>query len=571
MPNEERQILEAPPEKDRKAFNNNAGYRMSDLEAEVAKTDPSNFKRFRQQHYTGFLAKKLLRLHRLSMVSSQPPKDKEKKGEVKKHKFSQANQKARIQPKLTPEKIKLLDLPGSLPKKDGSPDEGVTANWKEGSLRSCTWKAVKEGKCIRCHGDHLRSACTLPPKEWGAQWEEDFNKGSSFWNPSKRTKRFQWTELNRAPSTLAITTDVGLLGIDTCSDISTGNLALLANLRPCDPITVSAITVDLMPDAEGEFPLLNGNGRVTFVTVCAVPASSLPPNHAAILGTPSIVDLRIPLGALVAKPFAFCAVSYQVCERDVQSLLEHADFGDDGIGIEFGLPRDQCCDSLRAPSDADSTDSLLDLLALSSSGSSISGESASEVFELPIPPTIVERIRKDVVTPVPSQHGWFMTLLSFALILVASCAVLWTAQLGESRTALLPGGFSGHSLFAYSPHANRGDLSHDEHPSLPPPDVDFFSADPSVPPGLFCFAQTDASSFVGGTAMKATIEVIPDGHQTPIIISTGVDTLSDVSLAARSVLSNVHPVSPDQVQGSGGVSVFQEEGLLDIFADGNLT
>jgi hypothetical protein len=144
----------------------------------------------------------------------------------------------------------------------------------------------------------------------------------------------------------------------------------------------------------------------------------------------------------------------------------------------------------------------------------------------------VERIRKDVSTPVHAEHGWFMTLLSFALFLVVHVA-LWTAQLGEPRTALLPGGFSGHSLFACPPHANRGDLSHDELPSLPPPDVDFFSAGSSVPPDLFCFAQTDTSSFVGGTAMKATIDVIPEGHQTPFRISTGVDTLSDVSLATR--------------------------------------
>ena len=102
-----------------------------------------------------------------------------------------------------------------------------------------------------------------------------------------------------------------------------------------------------MLDAEGEFPLLNGNGRVTFVTVYAVPSRSLPPNHAAILGMPSIVDLRIPLGALVAKPFAFlCDVLPwsnrwdQVRERDVQSLLEYADLGDDGLGVEFELPRD---------------------------------------------------------------------------------------------------------------------------------------------------------------------------------------------------------------------------------------
>jgi len=580
IPNEERQILEVPPEKDRKAFNNNAGYKMSDLEAEVAKTDPSNFKRFRQQYCTGFLAKKLLRLHRLSMVSSQPPKDDEKKGELSTQKTQRTKtcfsydrmQNAKNQPKLNPEKTKLLDLPTSLPKKDGSPDESITTKWKEGSLRSRTWKAVKEVKCIRCNGDHLRSACTLPPKEW----EEDFNKGSSFWNPpSKRTQRCQWTDLDHGPSTLAITTNIGLVGIDTCSDISTGNLALLANLRPCAPITISTITADLVLDAEGEFPLLNGNGRVTFVTVYAVTSRSLPPNHAAILGMPSIVDLRIPLDSLVARPFAFlCDILPgsnhwdQVRECDVQSVLEYSDFGDDGIGTEFELPRDQYYDSLRAPSDTDSTDSLPDLLAISSSSdSSISGESASEAYE---PPPIVERIRKDVATPVHSERSWFMALLSFALFLVAY-VVLWTAQLGESRTALLPGGFSGHSLFAYLPYANRGDLSHDELPSLPPPNMDFFSADSSVPPDRFCFVQTDTSSFVGGAAMKATIEVIPMGHQTPITISTGVDTLSNVSLATRAVLSNVHPVSPDQVQGSGGVSVFQEEGLLDIFADGNLT
>ena len=152
-----------------------------------------------------------------------------------------------------------------------------------------------------------------------------------------------------------------------------------------------------MLDAEGEFPLLNGDGRATFVTVYAVPASSLPPNHAAILGMPSIVDLCIPLDALVAKPFAHtCDVLPSsnlwdpVREEDVQSFLEYADFGDDGIRAEFELPRDQHHDSLRAPSDTDSTDSLPDPLAISSSSdSSVSGESASEACE---PPPFVERI-----------------------------------------------------------------------------------------------------------------------------------------------------------------------------------
>ena len=122
----------------------------------------------------------------------------------------------------------------------------------------------------------------------------------------------------------------------------------------------------------------------------------------------------------------------------MQSLLESLDFGE---GMEFEMPRDVHWDSSRATSA--STGSLPDSRALSDS--SISGESVPEDPELHFrrrfhPPTSVERIRNDVVTPVHSEHGWFMTLLSFALFLVAR-AVLWTAQLGESRTALLPGGF----------------------------------------------------------------------------------------------------------------------------------
>ena len=240
-PNEERQILEVPPEKDRKAFNNNAGYKMSDLEAEVAKTDPSNFKRFRQNYCTGFLAKKLLRLHRLSMVSGQTPKDDGKKPDQK-PKVSQANQKAGNKPKLSSEKIKLLDLPTSLPQKNGGINEEVTTKWKPDSLRSRIWKAVKDGKCVRCNGDHLRSACTAEPKAW----EEDFNKGPSFWNPpsAKRAQRCQWTDTGLAsPHTMALTTALGLVGIDTCSDISTGNMDLLANVRPCEAITISTIGI----------------------------------------------------------------------------------------------------------------------------------------------------------------------------------------------------------------------------------------------------------------------------------------------------------------------------------------
>lgn len=65
--------------------------------------------------------------------------------------------------------------------------------------------------------------------------------------------------------------------------------------------------------------------------------------------------------------------------------------------------------------------------------------------------------------------------------------------------------------------------------------------------------------------MKATTEVLPDGHQQPIPIVVGVDTLSDVTLASRDILSSIHAISPDQVRGSGGNTSFLEEGSLDMY------
>ena len=211
MPNEERQILEVPPEKDRSAFNGNAGYKMADLELAVSKTDPSNFKRFRQQHCTNFLAKKLLRLHRLSSQGDDTTPGKRKPRDPK---LSLAGEKP--PEKLSTGKMNALDNAKSLPQKDGKADSERAKKFKEGSLRAHVWKAVQDGNCVRCGEKHLRSTCTKPPKEW----EVDFNMGPIFWNPPgsssrTRTQRCQWTAPRKAPaSTMALMTNIGLVGVD---------------------------------------------------------------------------------------------------------------------------------------------------------------------------------------------------------------------------------------------------------------------------------------------------------------------------------------------------------------------
>ena len=69
IPSEERQLLEVPAEQDRDAFNGNVGYTMADLEASVKKVDPRTCKKFRQQWCTEPLAKRIIKLHKLSNPS----------------------------------------------------------------------------------------------------------------------------------------------------------------------------------------------------------------------------------------------------------------------------------------------------------------------------------------------------------------------------------------------------------------------------------------------------------------------------------------------------------------------
>jgi hypothetical protein len=97
-----------------------------------------------------------------------------------------------------------VDKHSNLPKgSGGGPDQERCDKWKKDSLRRRLWDRVKAKQCVRRGGSHLRSACAKPV----AMWEEDFNKGPSFWDPP--TQRVQWV-VHRESSTLAIVVSSGL-------------------------------------------------------------------------------------------------------------------------------------------------------------------------------------------------------------------------------------------------------------------------------------------------------------------------------------------------------------------------
>ncbi len=83
-------------------------------------------------------------------------------------------------------------------------------------------------------------------------------------------------------------------------------------------------------------------------------------------------------------------------------------------------------------------------------------------------------------------------------------------------------------------------------------------------------AKKPRSSFVGGQALRAQIDVWQDGHADSLRTECGLDTMSDVNLAIIELLHDVHDVLADAVRSGAGTSEFTREGTLKILQNGEV-
>jgi hypothetical protein len=180
----------------------------------------------------------------------------------------------------------------------------------------------------------------------------------------------------------------------------------------------------------------------------------------------------------------------------------------------------------------------------------------------------------------PMRPTALLLSVLFAFLLLLTSAVQCSSghrHQNLSGQALLPGTSLGHSLFDQPPYLTSSDIAW-----VPP--FNFAVQDSAIPDGCqpsepseppdtrVCFMQhAPASSFVGGTALRATIDILPEGLQVPRNAAAGIDTQSDVSLVTRDLLSDVHAISPDDVHGVGHTVSFTEMGLLDLLSEGKMT
>jgi hypothetical protein len=78
------------------------------------------------------------------------------------------------------------------------------------------------------------------------------------------------------------------------------------------------------------------------------------------------------------------------------------------------------------------------------------------------------------------------------------------------------------------------------------------------------------SSFVGGKALRAQVDVWQDGHAHSTWTECGLDTMSDVNLAVAELLHDVHDIVIDRVNGCAGRTTFAREGTLKILHEGEV-
>jgi hypothetical protein len=299
---EERQTLRVPARDQRAELGANAGYDVGDLQRALAECDPNNFKRFRQNNCFDPVALRVVALDKLVQSSAET-------GRIKR--AAKLELAALTKPgaadagtKVDKPFVARGDKSAALPMKEGQPDKDLYAKFPEKSLRRRLWNAIVEKKCVRCNGAHLRAAC----EKTRQLWEDDFEK-PDFWTrkaPPAKQGRVQLDSSRNlpCPTVLHVFCSAGLCLIDTCSDVSLARRDVLHSLqRVDDPVFISHLGGESCFDETGSF-VLEGDRRppVTLLGVFAVDGASLPAGVVALLGVADIQLLGLSLDAIAAKP-----------------------------------------------------------------------------------------------------------------------------------------------------------------------------------------------------------------------------------------------------------------------------
>jgi hypothetical protein len=585
--NEEKQTLLVPARDRRGEYEDGGnGYGMVELQKRsLGRFDPSTFRKFQQSHCHDPVAVRVVSLHKLvtNEKAAHQPRGKAKPG-LESHAAAKASSPAGAKAK--------DEKKPSLPRKDGQVDQALYQTFPAKSLRRRLWDAIVKNKCPRCGGPHLRVACPKPRQGW----EDDFEKEGFFTkNPPKAQARVQLAGNSRNlphARILSVTCPLGRCLVDTCSDVSVARRDVLVDTHfVLDAIVVGHLGGEIVLEEVGTFELGSsvGSNPSVLVDVFVVEPHLLPAGVVALLGVADIRCLGLSLDAIMADPDCVWdrAIPVSFLARARQIFRRYCCPRSRPIERQPALPRRPAQDEL-------ATDGAVPIQLQQHLG-------AERVCVVP---------SWHGANAVPRRHEEELALLEEAKRLSMEeqsrrtanrVAELFRADIARKQ-ALAQAKANGPAMLAHQ--------SSSAAPPWPRKRSKFYAVRKGRSIGIFnsweeCERQVKgvsskfksfltleeakiymngvrytfitvrrgakpASSFVGGKALCAKMDVWQDGHVDALRTECGLNIMSDVNLAIADLLHDIRDIACDDVNGCAGSTAFTREGTLKVLYDGEV-
>ncbi len=463
-----------------------------------------------------------------------------------------------------------FDKRSALPVKEGKPDQELYASFPSKSLRRRLWDAVVSGKCTRCSGSHLRVACPKPRQGW----EDDFEKEDFFTKPPPPAKAQSRVQLSgnalNLPNNqiLSVTCPLGLCLVDTCSDVSVARQDVLSEgFRVWDAVSVGHMGGETLLCETGTLRIDRSTGGPSVVLpgVFVVEPAMLPAGVVALFGVADLRTLGISLDAVMARPGrpwertvpltifgrirrAFrrcCGVGASPSAARNASPPERATFADPRPPPVDARPERETSAGRRtppslfpqrAPLSPDEGEALLRDTKHQQSeelrrrtahrvAQLFKEELARKQVKKPLPPLKMEaparRGAPELAQPWPRKKPKY-----YGVRKGRSIGVFPTWEECERQTKGVASEFRSFATleeaheYVFGRRFNYMTLRRQAKPP---------------------------SSFVGGKALRARLDVWQDGHADSLRVECGLDTMSDVNMAVAEFLHDIHDIRIDDV------------------------
>jgi transposase InsO family protein len=558
---EERQTLRVPARDQRARNGEHEGYDITQLQEALAVCDSENFKRFRQTNCTDPVAARVLSIDRLLVGSSE----KAKKGnKPESHSLELPEANALQKPPLAGVAKPSTKVP-TLPQKAGQPDTEVYAKFAVGSLRRRVWDAIAAKKCPRCQGDHLRVSC---PKA-RQPWEDDFEKADFFTKKfAKKQVRVQLSSNLRTPNTeiLSVSTPLGMCLVDSCSDITIARRDVLRDLARVDaPIVVAHLGGDTILREAGTLHLGVSGVDANIVTlheVLAVGALDLPDGIVALIGVADVRRLGLSLDAILARPGCRLtdALAAGPFAGPMAGQAEEVDQQSSSSELPPALDRGVLLE-LQARARAEQEERTVERIGC------LFIESPPSVKKVPVK-------QESSGHASARQQGTSHRAAPAATSTSPSSPKarrgekFYAVRVGRSTGIFLTWGECQDSVNGYRAAEFKSFKTRREA-----------EAYLGVTQAKRCYvgwrvareetAPARPASFVAGRALRATVKILQEGETRPILVQSCLDSGSDVNLANRIMLHDVHPILREAIANCGDQTEFSEEGTLWVFTSGS--